>query len=588
MLKHQWNNNFIVYHLEPFLKRVLIDISRGEKPYLRSLIIKTDPLTKVEYDNFENDYFEGNINDTVTPFTSSDEIEEQEQCITFLHQYIKSFGADPLQRAKAVLPVQDRENKDFYHFSPSVSRNLYVMAYGMAREFEKAEINRLIAEKEKADIAYRKESAAKDRTLNVKGMLMLVKKQGSAYPSKKDSASFHDFLHQHDVRREKIAKAAPFFTPEASERLRENAKKEETSTVNYDALIRQFSGPAAPQVAPLVSASSAPALSGLPSSKATNETIEEAIRETMEEVAATELHTEITSRSQETFGATLQDIGLQLAEPVQMQDGKASVRVFFNETQIQVTLANQQSDPQNPEDDLYIFEFINDPLHRKFVLTREEFEKYFLKDDGTFRDFTEALAMILRDQAGKEPQFSVYAETGKETADQSADGLTASGPVPDETFSPDQSLSRLQEGKDISSGRKDAGRTEGTGPFQIPLKPLKPLGAIPSISNVMASKRKVAAKKRKIATISHGRSRQLPRKSSATPAQPSSPSAVNAGLNTAQPQQNMALPSLKSKQKGKLPPYLAPALVGGSIAAGTLIPIASLLLGHTLKINGLT
>lgn len=581
----------------------MVDLSKGEKPYLRSLILKTDSLSPQERESFENDYFEGNENDAVTPFTSTEEIEERGEFITYLHKHIRGLGADPLQRGQAILPIQDKDNKDMYHFPPSVRRNLYLLAYSITKDFEKAEIAKIIEEKEKADTAYRGNNATKDRKLNNKGLLVLVakpvaKKENSISKSPKTKV-FHHFIKKTDLKPEK--RETLFFTPEAAKMLRESFATAPAAETTYT--VPAFARPGSSKAVTTgalgtavsaVTATHPPVTtSDLAAPSTTVSTPAPSIpEEVLEESSFQQLDQEMANRYQEALGSTLEEIGLQLSEPMLNENGKAVVRALFENAQIQITLLTAQDQQESPGNYRYIFEFINDPLQRKFELSQADFEKYFMKEDGTMRNFAQVEAMILHDQdkvkQGFRPASSKQEKPKAENTDTQnfENAKPVLHPLPELPAEP----SIQGQGNVYQLPERIRGNNfEKKSPHLLykPSPILKDqLAKTPgmNIPNVVAAKKKIAdeiAKKSKAKAQTAQRPLQagLPARNilpgSTTPARPNflkKPNGKKANH--------------ERSQKAKNAQGLAQTLVGGSIAAAATIPILALLGGHVLKSNG--
>ncbi len=170
----QFGPQFINYHLMPLLEEMLTDTVQRKKDYLDKLFI-TGVLEDQEKKNLMDYYFNPARKNQGVPFTGPENQKERENFLKHFVEYVRSRGAKPEDRVRAFLPVANQKSEGpekAVVWPAEVKRNLFLMSYTIAENFEKDKLNELILAKEAEG---KTEEAKKDRELLEKGMLMLVK-----------------------------------------------------------------------------------------------------------------------------------------------------------------------------------------------------------------------------------------------------------------------------------------------------------------------------------------------------------------------------------------------------------------------------
>lgn len=152
----------------PLLEKVLEDAVKGTNPYLQNELLLNGTLSEISKRDFMNTYFISQRADNgVTPFAAPEQAVEREQFLKHFVQYIRSRGANPEQRAQLFLPQQDKDSGQIM-WSASVKRNLFLLSYSMAQQFEHDQIKTLI------DLQKDESKKEQDRELLAQGRLILV------------------------------------------------------------------------------------------------------------------------------------------------------------------------------------------------------------------------------------------------------------------------------------------------------------------------------------------------------------------------------------------------------------------------------
>lgn len=170
----QFGPQFINNHLMPLLEEMLTDTVLRKKDYLDKLFIN-GVLEEAEKKNLMDYYFNPARKNAGVPFVGSEESRERENFLKHFVEYVRSRGAKPEDRIRAFLPVQNQKSEGpvkVVVWPAEVKRNLFLMSYHIAENFEHDKIQEIIAAKEAAGSV---EEAKKDRELLEKGQLMLVK-----------------------------------------------------------------------------------------------------------------------------------------------------------------------------------------------------------------------------------------------------------------------------------------------------------------------------------------------------------------------------------------------------------------------------
>lgn len=165
---------FINQHLMPLLEKILVDAREGTKPYLQNELLLNGTLSEISKRDFMNTYFISQQADNgVTPFAKPEQSKEREQFLQYFIQYIRARGANPEQRAALFLPQQDKDSREMV-WSASIKRNLFLLSYSMAQQFEHDHISELI------DLQKDEVKKAQDRELLEQGRLILIASTAAA------------------------------------------------------------------------------------------------------------------------------------------------------------------------------------------------------------------------------------------------------------------------------------------------------------------------------------------------------------------------------------------------------------------------
>lgn len=170
----QFGPQFINYHLMPLLEEMLTDTVQRKKDYLDKLFIN-GALEEAEKKNLMDYYFNSARKNQGVPFVGPENQKERENFLKHFVEYVRSRGAKPEDRVRAFLPVVNQKSEGpekAVVWPAEVKRNLFLMSYNIAENFEKDRLNELILAKEAQG---KTDEAKKDRELLEKGMLMLVK-----------------------------------------------------------------------------------------------------------------------------------------------------------------------------------------------------------------------------------------------------------------------------------------------------------------------------------------------------------------------------------------------------------------------------
>ncbi len=206
----QFNHNLVDLYLVPLLKKVLVDLGQGK---YKSLLDRQAPWVKEETVNgqtkpsiaresevrpFLNAYFLGKENDqSIRPFIGGD---NKLFFIKYLQEALVVQAADAQGIRRLLVPEVSENDKEAPKFPPSAARLTYLMAYGIADNFQRKEIARIIAP-QKAE-----EKARLQKLLDA-GKLVLVKKAGAT--------EFNEVREIATIKAEE--KVIPFITPPSSE-----------------------------------------------------------------------------------------------------------------------------------------------------------------------------------------------------------------------------------------------------------------------------------------------------------------------------------------------------------------------------------
>lgn len=161
----------------PLLEEMLTDTVQRKKDYLDKLFIN-GVLEDSEKQNMMGYYFSSARKSMGVPFTGPEEKQDRENFIKHFVSYIRSRGAKPEDRIRAFLPVPDEKAEGPVKpvkWPADVKRNLFLMSYHIAENFEHDQIQELITARAASGKAGDAEDAKKDTELLEKGMLILVK-----------------------------------------------------------------------------------------------------------------------------------------------------------------------------------------------------------------------------------------------------------------------------------------------------------------------------------------------------------------------------------------------------------------------------
>lgn len=173
----QFGPQFINNHLMPLLEEMLEDTVQREKDYLDKLFIN-GVLEESEKKNLMDFYFNASRKSVGVPFVGPEEKKDRENLLKHFVEYIRSRGAKPEDRIRAFLPVIDEKSEGAIKkvvWPADVKRNLFLMSYHIAENFEKDHLDELITARAATGKTDDVEQAKKDRELLEKGMLILVK-----------------------------------------------------------------------------------------------------------------------------------------------------------------------------------------------------------------------------------------------------------------------------------------------------------------------------------------------------------------------------------------------------------------------------
>ncbi len=121
-----------------------------------------------------NEYFKPEKKSAGVPFVGAEEKADREKMMEYFIKYMCERAPQPQDRVRAFLPVMDEKTKQVT-WPADVKRNLFLMSYHIAENFEKKQIDEIIKAKEATGKPEDVEQAKKDRELLDKGQLMLVK-----------------------------------------------------------------------------------------------------------------------------------------------------------------------------------------------------------------------------------------------------------------------------------------------------------------------------------------------------------------------------------------------------------------------------
>ena len=173
----QFGPQFINNHLMPLLEEMLEDTVQREKDYLDKLFIN-GVLEDAEKKNLMDFYFNASRKSAGVPFVGPEEKKDRENLLKHYVEYIRSRGSKPEDRIRAFLPVISEKSQGAEKtvvWPADVKRNLFLMSYHIAENFEKDHLDELITARAATGKTEDVEQAKKDRELLEKGMLMLVK-----------------------------------------------------------------------------------------------------------------------------------------------------------------------------------------------------------------------------------------------------------------------------------------------------------------------------------------------------------------------------------------------------------------------------
>jgi hypothetical protein len=326
----QLNDTFIDFHLTPLLKEILTDVVRDPQDYHKDLITY-GVLNQREKQDFEKKYFLDRRNAAEVPFTRDSEKQERQDFMDYFAACVKNISADPVERFKALQPLQDETNKDQFTWPAVVERNIFLMAYDIAGKFEKAKNQELIDLLQKIDPL----QADKDQQLNERDLLMLIKNP--------ETGNFDHYLKKE--QRKKMLTVTPFITkPSAKTKALMEGISEHGGSSSYGKNI-----------------------DAIPDKKYSTADLEE----------------DFKNRRTRAIRKILADQGLTFIENPEVKDGKVMATVLSGTTQVQVTI-----DIKTPLDDdmQYQFRFLNGPnIGQEFSVFESRLDELFQASQGEKR-----------------------------------------------------------------------------------------------------------------------------------------------------------------------------------------------------------
>jgi|GEM_PF-4211722 len=172
-MQQQFGPQFINEHLMPLLEEMLTDTVLRKKDYLDKLFINGQ-LEAGEKKNLMDYYFDPARANIGVPFTGPEEQQDRENFLKNFVEYVRSRGATPQDRIRAFLPVvsQEKGAEGQIIWPMDVKRNLFLISYNIAEDFEKTQLKELIKAKESEG---KTDEAKQDTDLLEKGLLTLVK-----------------------------------------------------------------------------------------------------------------------------------------------------------------------------------------------------------------------------------------------------------------------------------------------------------------------------------------------------------------------------------------------------------------------------